>query len=76
VFLALNRYLAQASRAWAGALGESGAAAVLEHKFCLWFQVFARVDVTDEGRFTFSQSVCPCPADGFIKGLWSCLPCF
>jgi len=38
------------------ALGESRAAAVLEHKFCPCLQVFASVDVTDEGRFTFSQS--------------------
>ena len=49
-----------------GALGESWAAAVLEHKFCLGFQVSARVDVTDGGRPTFPQSTHQCPADGFI----------
>jgi len=53
------------SRAWVGALGESGAAAVLEHNFLQGFQAFARVDVTDVGRPTFSQSTCPRPTDGF-----------
>jgi len=48
-----------------GALGGSGAGAVLEHKFRLWFQAYARVDVTDGGRPAFSQSARPCPADGF-----------
>jgi len=45
------------AEALVGALGESETAAVLEHKFCPEFQVFARVDVTDGGRFAFSQSI-------------------
>jgi len=55
----------QASRTWAGALGKSGTAAVLEHKFYPDSQASANVDVTDEGRPAFSQSICPCPTDGF-----------
>jgi len=53
-----------ASRTRAGALGESGAAAVLEHKFHTESQAFTRVDVTDVGCHTFSQSTCPCTAHG------------
>jgi len=55
----------QTSRTWAGALGKSGTAAVLEHKFYPDSQAFTKVDVTDEGRPAFSQSICPCPTDGF-----------
>jgi len=51
-------------------MGESGAAAVLEHKFCPCLQVFARLDVTDVGRPAFSQSARPRPTDGFGAWFW------